>query len=234
MIKVNLLPIEKRKAEGTPLPRFMAIVGGVVASLLLLVGFAFIWLQAGAVDREIGDLDSQIAQAKQKTLQKNALEAQVKGLRGRNDAIVAIEKSRSVLWAERLDRLAQVLDKQARKVWLVGIKGTDTPTAAAVGVPQPAGAAKPAVLEATFELACKSCKDLDRGTAVGIVTADFVEAIRREFIEGDNKDFTKYDPMYAESLEAQSNFVEGHANTFTLKLFRERSQTPPKPVAPPK
>ena len=228
MIKVNLLPIEKRKAEGTPLPRFMAIVGGVVASLLLLVGFAFIWLQAGAVDREIGDLDSQIAQAKQKTLQKNNLEAQVKGLRARNDAIVAIEKSRSVLWAERLDRLAQVLDKQARKVWLVGIKGTDTPTAA-VGVPQPAGAAKPAVLEATFELACKSTKDLDRGTAVGIVTAEFVEAIRREFIEGDNKDFTKYDPMYAESLEPQDRFVEGYANTFTLKLFRERSQTPPKP-----
>lgn len=227
MIKVNLLPIEKRKAEGTPLPRFIAILGGVVASLLLIVGFAYLWLQTGAVDREIGDLDSQIAQAKQKTQQKNALEAQVKSLRGRNDAIVAIEKSRSVLWAERLDRLAQVLDKQARKVWLTQIKGTDTPTAGP-GPATPAGGVKPPVLEATLELGCKACKDIDRGTAVGIITADFVVAIRKEFIEGDNKDFTRYDPMYSESLEAQANFVEAYANTFTLKLFREKSQAPPK------
>lgn len=229
MIKVNLLPIEKRKAEGTPLPRFMAIVGGVVGVVLLALACAFFLLQSKTLDGNIKDLDDQIANAKEKTLQVNKLEADVKAQRARGDAIAAIEKSRSVLWCERLDRVAKVLDKIARKVWLTQLKCTDNPGGAA---PAGVGAAKGPVVEASMELACQSTKDLERNIVMGNVTVDFVEAMRKEFIEGDNKDFTFYDDRYSTSSKEQANFVEGWSEEFKLVMQRHKPQQ--TPMGPPR
>ena len=233
MIKVNLLPIEKRKAESTPLPRFVAILGGVVVVLLMGVAAAFFWMQSSLLDKELTDLDGQIAEAKTKTAEKNSLEMKVKQQKARGDAIDSIEKSRQVLWAERLDRIAQVLDKQARKVWMTSIKGTDNPGGAAGGPAAGPGGGKAPVVEATLEVACKSTKDLDRGVQMGIVTAEFVESMTRLFIK-DTKDFTRYDDRYQERTAEETGYVEGYSNEFTLKLFRDKPQAPPStgPVAP--
>ena len=35
MIRINLLPVERRRKEKTPLPRFLILIAGVIACLLL-------------------------------------------------------------------------------------------------------------------------------------------------------------------------------------------------------
>lgn len=55
MIKINLLPLEKRKAERTPLPRMMLLGSTVAAAGLMVVVNLFVWFRILGVEGDIED-----------------------------------------------------------------------------------------------------------------------------------------------------------------------------------
>lgn len=87
MIKINLLPLEKRKAERTPLPRFLLVVAtGAVAAILVFV-IAGIWLRIKIVEgrieerrKELADLGPKLKEWAQLTKDRDGLVAKNKEL----------------------------------------------------------------------------------------------------------------------------------------------------------
>ncbi len=55
MIRINLLPVEKRKAERTPLPRFILIASTAAAATIIIAGLAFIYFEIRNVETQIAD-----------------------------------------------------------------------------------------------------------------------------------------------------------------------------------
>jgi Tfp pilus assembly protein PilN len=118
MIEVNLLPEEYRRAERTPLPRFIVILVGValVASLGLFLTKKYLDVKEARNDKA----------AKEKALQGyqddiaqyNELVAKINEIKVRTTAIEAIWQSR-LYWAVKLDQLADLVPNY---VGLTGLK----------------------------------------------------------------------------------------------------------------
>ena len=53
MIRINLLPVDKRKTERTPVPRLMLICANAAALILVALGAFWIWLLFNDVENEI-------------------------------------------------------------------------------------------------------------------------------------------------------------------------------------
>jgi len=125
MIRINLLPIEKRRKERTPLPRFIAMNAAIVACLLL----AFLVFQ---LYKKQGQLQTDLADAKNML---NLLQEEVKPydeLLKEESSITAwiseadkIKNSRPFMWWEKVDELWDVV-VNARDVWITSLQAQDT------------------------------------------------------------------------------------------------------------
>src|SRR6185503_19506907 len=89
MIKINLLPTEKRKAERTPLPRFLLIASTAAAFFILL--FYNLWVLkmiSDVVDRTkeqqkiLADLQPQVAEFERLSAEEASLKTKVKEIEG--------------------------------------------------------------------------------------------------------------------------------------------------------
>lgn len=131
MIEINLLPESMRKAEATPLPRFVALcVGILMVSLLLVVNLHF---KRNLVPDEENQLDL-------KQQEKAEKEAQVGTLNELRAEIAAIEEHVGVVrelydkrrvWAKLLydlkrivtfDKTADESNPQLRYIWLTSVR----------------------------------------------------------------------------------------------------------------
>ena len=122
MLKINLLPIEKRRQERTPLPRFLAILGGVAAAASLVVYLIFAWLQLGYAEADRDTMQADLA--KPKTADIESANATLK----KKDEVykarkAVLDKIRPpFLWTEVLDLLCDKLDATHKKIWFEEIK----------------------------------------------------------------------------------------------------------------
>lgn len=124
MIKINLLPSEKRKAERTPLPRFFLIVINAAALVLFAAGIAYYALihipivrsQTADAIRERADLQKDVDKHDQLEKELQALQAKVRQI----DQLT----NRDLEWWQAVNALWDVVIEN-EKVWIDDIKMLD-------------------------------------------------------------------------------------------------------------
>lgn len=123
MIKINLLPLEKRRPERTPLGRFLLIVSGVAAVCVIAV--VIFWLQfikIADAKKVVEDIEQKLnsPQAAKDRAEFDALTAKKAAAEGRKQTV---EKLKAPFrWTEILDIICDKLETTHTKVWIDEIK----------------------------------------------------------------------------------------------------------------
>ena len=126
MIQVNLLPEEYRKAEATPIARFLTIVVGavIVTSGVVTYGFVHYGKLKGAIDVRVEAEAEYINKKAQADISKS-LQAEIAGYEARRKAIQQIARAR-IMHSRKLDEFLDVVnnrgDRVAYYVWLNGLR----------------------------------------------------------------------------------------------------------------
>ena len=103
MIQVNLLPPEHRRATGTPVARFVAIVGGAVLVVGASCAYAYTHFVQLANVREVRAMREETAGSKEVQKERSlALQREIEEYQQRRRAIQTINRNR-VLWSKKLD-----------------------------------------------------------------------------------------------------------------------------------
>jgi type IV pilus assembly protein PilN len=96
MIRINLLPVKELKAE--VVRRRELMIGGVSLALtgvLLLVGYAYQWRQASALQSELDELQKELQVLNVKAKDVAELQRKIKEFAGKNRVIDDINKKKS-------------------------------------------------------------------------------------------------------------------------------------------
>jgi len=124
MIQVNLLPAEMRKPEGTPMARFMIIIGDVVVISMAICAFLYLRsVQLPEAEKDRSEMESQVALAKRKSAKYDKLKQAKQSFERRKDTFQQIVGER-VLWSKKLAQLSQIVG--ARPLWLNDLKVTSS------------------------------------------------------------------------------------------------------------
>lgn len=122
MIKVNLLPPEYRKVDGTPVARLVAILVGVFVVTASMGGWS--WYHFGVLNQvrhEREQLDEKLVQVTRLADRSKALQREYKEYLKRRQTIEQIGAQR-VLWSKKLDQLADLIhnkgDSSRHLIWL--------------------------------------------------------------------------------------------------------------------
>jgi Tfp pilus assembly protein PilN len=126
MIKVNLLPPEYRKVEGTPVARLAITVAGVAAVACSAGWWGYYHMAVlDKVRAERMQQEENLAAAKAQAERSQSLLREFKEYQRRRDTIETIGSSR-LLWSKKLDELADVIhnkgDSKRHLVWLNQIR----------------------------------------------------------------------------------------------------------------
>lgn len=115
MIEINLLPVELRQVEGTPPARLGAILGGiVVAGVLVVLVLKFYLVDIPAINLEIKNRESEIANLQERKKAVEAVIAQIETLEKKVKTLDNLIQSR-VRFARVLDTLVNAMPKEG--VW---------------------------------------------------------------------------------------------------------------------
>lgn len=126
MIKVNLLPPEYRKVDGTPVARFVALIAGVflTASAMSVWGYVHFGMLQEVRDRRTA-LEDELTGLKKLADRSKALLEEFQEYQRRRETIEDIDKGR-VLWSRKLDQLADLIHNKGQdtrhQVWLSDIR----------------------------------------------------------------------------------------------------------------
>jgi hypothetical protein len=126
MIKVNLLPVEYRKVERTPILRFVTIVCGVVLSASAIC--AFLYVHFGHLVEVVSDrqkLEETYLTKKVEADRSKALAQEAAEYMKRRDTIEKIGQSR-LLWSRKVDEICDIIhnkgDTERHLVWLTDMR----------------------------------------------------------------------------------------------------------------
>lgn len=122
MIEINLLPPEYRKAESTPIGRFIAIVAGAVVVTSTLIAYGYVHYSKLAGVRDVRKETEQEFANKQKQADvSKALQQEINAYESRRKAITQVARKR-ILQSRKLDELLDILqnggDRVTYNVWL--------------------------------------------------------------------------------------------------------------------
>lgn len=122
MINVNLLPVEYRKAEATPVGRFLAIVVGAVLITSALVGYGYVHYSELKSIREVrASVEAEFANKSAQAKMAKALKTEIAAYQTRRKSIQTIAKAR-ILQSRKLDEFLDVIhngnDRTNYYVWL--------------------------------------------------------------------------------------------------------------------
>jgi Tfp pilus assembly protein PilN len=131
MIEINLLPEALRKAEGTPLPRFVAMCAGIVVNGILLVLLLHLVINVLRDTQERHDkLAKEVSERKEEAKKLDDLQLQIAQINARVDAVRTLYQNRTV-FAKILWDLKQIIDyderinesnPEGRYLWLTSLK----------------------------------------------------------------------------------------------------------------
>ena len=109
MIQVNLLPPEHRRASGTPVVRFVAIVAGAVLVVGASCAYAYTHFVQLANVREVRAMREETAVSKEVQKDRSlTLQREIEEYQQRRRAIQTINRNR-VLWSRKLDQFFDVV-----------------------------------------------------------------------------------------------------------------------------
>ncbi|MDQ7779936.1 MAG: hypothetical protein RDV41_09530 [Planctomycetota bacterium] len=132
MIRINLLPKEKRKPESPPM-LFFALAGGatvIVAVLLIYLAFALMGLASTRSKEQ--DLKKQVDSLKPYEAEHDDLVKKLDKIKARKKAVEEISATRTVLWSRVVDELFDVVS-DSPTIWLTSLKGSEGGAQAKVG-----------------------------------------------------------------------------------------------------
>lgn len=124
MIKINLLPLDKRKAERTPLKGagLMIADAAVFAVVAILVIISLI--QIAHVKNEIDEKNKTLASLAEDVKKHDRLKTQAEQLERDAKDLESVTATRPFEWSEVFDKVWDVVDKHKR-VWLDSIELAD-------------------------------------------------------------------------------------------------------------
>lgn len=123
MLKINLLPPEKRKLEKTPLPRFLLIIAVVVAFLGVSIVCTYLWIQIGNKEDQIALLEKNLKELEADVKKFEALSVELTTLEEQKKQIESVV-SRPIRWSELIDTVWDIVVSNKR-IWLEELKITD-------------------------------------------------------------------------------------------------------------
>jgi Tfp pilus assembly protein PilN len=235
MIAINLIPVELRKVDATPLPRRLTIFGAVALNAVgLVVALTYYFGTIPSLQTRKDTVQSQVYQAT--TINKveqryNDLVAQKRDFEQRRKTIEDIQKAR-VLWAVKLDQLWDLIPPE---MWLSDIRLENPPKQprSARGTPQPGDdAPKGQILV---------LEGYTAGPDVSKVS-EFIKALEAKSQSNPYffDEFEKIGPVQLELEEEKfQKYEEKVAMKFTLRLYMiprqiELQPAEPAPAAQPK
>lgn len=123
MIRINLLPVEKRRKERTPLPRLGLVMLDASVLAVVVVYCIFVFLQIVAKEGEIADLSKKLNDLKPFVEQHAKLTEQIKKV---ETSVTEVEKTakRNIEWWRAVDMVWEVFHNNPR-VWVEDITITE-------------------------------------------------------------------------------------------------------------
>lgn len=126
MIKINLLPPEYRKVDGTPVARLLATIAGVFLVACAAGGWGYVHMgMLAQVREERVHKEEELATLKAQAERSQALQKEFKEYQRRRETIEKIGASR-MLWSRKLDEMADLIhnkgDTKRHLVWLSQIR----------------------------------------------------------------------------------------------------------------
>lgn len=119
MIRINLLPPERRKPERTPLPRFMLILIGAGLATGIITYLVFLGIKITNEQSHGDQLAKTLGDIKKATIDYKDVKAEEDGLNARKKAIEGLAK-RPIYWSEIIDNLWSVINAQ-ESMWVTEI-----------------------------------------------------------------------------------------------------------------
>lgn len=123
MLRVNLLPPEKRKLKKTPLYAFVPLVLGVALVMAVIAGSAFLYFETQAVEQQRAQQEAHLARLMPAVQEHDSLQRQLQDLNERIKKVLDVTQ-RDVEWSRTLKSILEVFGKNP-KVWLEEITFLD-------------------------------------------------------------------------------------------------------------
>ena len=123
MIRINLLPAEKRKAERTPLPRFFLILTNVAALAILGLYLTYVWFQIRQTEDEIAEAFRTLESLKTAVAEHDKLQQEVAALTAKVREIDSVTE-RPIEWWQAINAVWDVIH-QHPKVWIDDLRVLD-------------------------------------------------------------------------------------------------------------
>ncbi|HLY09556.1 MAG TPA: hypothetical protein VKW04_09660 [Planctomycetota bacterium] len=230
MIKINLLPTEKRKAERTPLPRFLLIASTAAAFFILL--FYNLWIlkrisdkkdEIAARQAELQRLQPSVQEHDKLLARQNELKTKVLEIEGLINRDVEFWRTVNALW--------DVIHQNPR-VWIDDIRILDARTA-----PGELRRGDPETKEAVAYGVALRCHVA--GEEVTEMTK-FRKALKENLILEETLTLINFDIDWRVIDEKDKDSTESHSIDFAVSMFglstkpqkRAPGSPPPKPTVP--
>lgn len=119
MIRINLLPVDKRRKERTPLPRLGLVVLDAAVFTVILFYAIFVFFQIGDREREIASLQSALTSLDPAVRKHADLTTYIRKLEGTVREIESTigEEAKRHYWWQSMDALWDVIH-QNPKIWI--------------------------------------------------------------------------------------------------------------------
>jgi hypothetical protein len=144
MLQINLIPLERRRKDRTPLPRFLIIIGSIIMVLGLLFWDLTTWVNTNNEKGKLAVLKQEVEKKKSSLVDLSKLQDEKKQLEGWKQAADAVKALRVFKWWEVVDDLWYIFG-EFPDIWISSFKGQDT-------AQNPASKAS---IEATLSFDCK-------------------------------------------------------------------------------
>ena len=127
MIKINLLPLDKRKTERTPLKGAGLMIADAAVLVVVVILVVIHLIQIGNLNTEIAEKKKTVASLQEDVKKHDMLKAKSEELSKQLADLEKVTATRPFYWSEVIDALWDAVAKHKR-VWLDDIQMTDGKT----------------------------------------------------------------------------------------------------------
>jgi hypothetical protein len=222
MIKINLLPVEKRKAERTPLPRFFLILttAGVAAGLVLYI--AYILLQIKQTEDLITEGNNELARLKPEVERYERLVTEHANVeRKLNEIRALVNRDVEQGWWRAVDALWNVINAHP-KVWIDDFRAMDGRTSGGdiKRVDPQSSEVPPYAVNMRCHVAGSEVHEMTR----------FRKSLKDHPVLQEMLTTVNFNVDW--KVDKETGFAESNSISFTVTLFAP-SQAPKRKAAPP-
>jgi len=118
MIRINLLPKGLQQAAKTPMKLFATSIGGVVAILICICIYGYLWFNSAVLEERVERKREEVEHLKATAAEVDSLLDDIEDYKERERAIISIKTNR-ILWSKKLDELVQLTPNY---IWIIRLQ----------------------------------------------------------------------------------------------------------------